>query len=152
MLRAREVIEPALASEAAIHGSEQDFAEMDDSIARMQDLQGQRDQDAFLAENRAFHGVIARAGGNKVLESFWLAISVLASGEQHGVRYSVGNQQHVITAHQHIVQACRQRDAAAAAEAMQTHVNDLENLVRVRDQGRLAHPTSVVSRKGRGAG
>ncbi len=151
VLRAREVIEPALAAEAAVNGTEVDFAELEASIARMRDLHGARDQDAFLEENRAFHGIIARASGNTVLEVFWSTISVLASGEHHGVRYSTGNQSHVIAAHERILRACRQRDGEAAALAMETHVSDLENLVRTRDRRRLADPTSVVARPGRSA-
>src|SRR5690606_37251715 len=107
---------------------------------------------AFLAENRSFHGLIARASGNQVLEVFWSTISVLAGGEHHGVRYSLGNQQHIIAVHERIIKACRRRNGEAAAQAMPTHVGDLENLVRVRDQRRLSHPTSVVSRPGRSSG
>lgn len=149
VLKAREAIEPALAAEAAVHGSEADFADLEASIARMKLLQNLRDQDAFIEENRIFHGIIARASGNQVLEVFWSTISVLAGGEHHGVRYSVGNRQHVIAAHQRILKACRGRNGEAAALAMQTHVNDLENLVRVRDQRRLSRPTSVAPRPGR---
>mgnify|MGYP003337340194 CR=1 FL=1 len=81
VLQAREVIEPALAQAAAISGTEAHFAELAASIARMKALDAQRDQDTFLEENRVFHSIIARAGGNKVLEVFWNTISVLAAGE-----------------------------------------------------------------------
>jgi len=149
VLKAREVIEPALAYEAAINGTEGDFAELEASIARMKALDAQREQDAFLEENRVFHGVIARASGNKVLEVFWHTISIVATGEHHGMRYSVGNQAHVIKAHQHILDACRKRDGNAASDAMEGHVTGLENLVRERYQHLLKHATSVVARPGR---
>ena len=149
VIKAREVIEPALASEAATNGSDEDFAELEASIARMKALDAQSDQEAFIEENRLFHGVIARASGNKVLEVFWHTISILAHGEHHGIRYSVGNQAHVIKAHQRILEACRKRDGNAAAAAMETHVGSLENLVRERYQHLLKHPTSVVERPGR---
>lgn len=149
VLKAREVIEPALAFEAALNGTDEDFSELEASIGRMKALQADRDQAAFLEENRIFHSVIARASGNKVLEIFWSTISILASGEHHGVRYSVGNQAHVIEAHERILGACRSRDGEAAAAAMQTHVSSLENLVRTRYQHLLAHPTSVVAKPGR---
>jgi DNA-binding FadR family transcriptional regulator len=149
VLKAREVIEPALAYEAAINGTDEDFAELEASITRMKTLDAQRDQDAFLEENRVFHGVIARASGNKVLEVFWHTISIVATGEHHGMRYSVGNQAHVIKAHQHILDACRKRDGNAASDAMEGHVTGLENLVRERYQHLLKHATSVVARPGR---
>jgi len=149
VIKAREVIEPALAYEAAVNGSEEDFAELEASIARMKALDLQANQEAFLEENRVFHGVIARASGNKVLEVFWDTISILAHGEHHGIRYSVGNQAHVVKAHQRILDACRKRDGDAAAAAMESHVSSLENLVRDRYQHLLKHPTSVVERPGR---
>jgi DNA-binding FadR family transcriptional regulator len=149
VIKAREVIEPALAYEAAVNGSEADFAELEASIARMKALDAQSDQEAFLEENRVFHGIVARASGNKVLEVFWNTISVLAHGEHHGIRYSVGNQAHVVKAHQRILDACRRRDGDGAAAAMEKHVSSLENLVRYRYQHLLAHPTSVVERPGR---
>jgi len=149
VIKAREVIEPALAYEAAVNGSDENFEELEASIARMKALNAQNDQEAFLEENRVFHSVIARASGNKVLEIFWETISILAHGEHHGIRYSVGNQAHVIKAHQRILDACRRRNGDAAAAAMETHVSGLEHLVRARYQHLLKQPTSVVERPGR---
>jgi GntR family transcriptional regulator, transcriptional repressor for pyruvate dehydrogenase complex len=149
VIKAREVIEPALAYEAAVNGSEEDFGELEASIARMKALDAQSNQQAFLEENRVFHSIIARASSNKVLEVFWDTISIVAHGEEHGIRYSVGNQAHVVKAHQRILEACRQRDGNAAAAAMESHVTALEHLVRARYQHLLKHPTSVVERPGR---
>ena len=149
VIKAREVIEPALAYEAAVNGSEEDFAELEASIVRMKALDLQASQEAFLEENRVFHGIIARASGNKVLEVFWDTISILAHGEHHGIRYSVGNQAHVVKAHQRILAACRKRDGDAAAAAMESHVSSLENLVRERYQHLLKHLTTVTERPGR---
>jgi len=149
VLKAREAIEPALAYEAAVNGTEADFADLGASIERMKGLDAQREQEAFLEENRVFHGIIARASGNKVLEVFWSTMSILATGEHHGIRYSVGNQVHVVKAHQRILDACRRRDGNAAATAMESHVSGLENLVRERYQHLLKHATSVVARPGR---
>lgn len=149
VLKAREVIEPALAYEAAVNGTKDDFAALEASITRMKALDVQSDHEAFIEENRVFHSVIARASGNKVLEVFWNTISILAHGEHHGIRYSVGNQGHVVKAHQRILDACRRRDGHAASAAMQTHVGALENLVRSRYQHLLKQPTGVIERPGR---
>ncbi len=146
VLEARKVVEPALAAEAALRGTDDDFREMAESIERMK-AQGE-DQAAFVAENRVFHGIVARASGNKVLETFWGAISLLAHGEHHGVRYTFGNRQHVIAAHQQILDACRRRDSRAAAGAMAEHVGELEDLVRDRYQHLLAQPTRVRDHRG----
>jgi len=141
VLQAREVIEPALAAEAAEQGTDDDFREMAESIERMR-TQGD-DQAAFIAENRVFHNIVARASGNRVLETFWGTISQLAHGELHGVRYTSGNRKYVIAAHQKIVDACRRRNSRAAAKAMAEHVRDLEHLVRDHYRHLLGQPMSV---------
>ena len=146
VLKSREVIEPALAAEAALQATDGDFAEMAASIERMREQS--EVQEAFVAENRVFHSIVARASGNKVLEAFWGAISLLASGEHHGVRYTFGNRQHVITAHSEILAACRKRDPGAAAFAMASHVGELEHLVRDRYQHLLGKPTRVRANPG----
>ena len=146
VVQAREIIEPALAAEAAEHGSEDDFREMAESIARM--LAGVQDQAAFIAENRIFHNIVARASGNKVLETFWGTISLLAHGELHGMKYSTGNRKHVAAAHQQILEACRQRDAKAAAAAMAAHVGELEHLLHERYKHLAGQPMTVRDHRG----
>ena len=148
VLQAREVIEPALAAEAALQGTDEDFHEMACSIERMRQLG--EDQSAFVAENRVFHGIVARASGNQVLETFWGTISLLAHGGHHGVQYTFGNRQHVVAAHQQILDACRRRDPRAAALAMTEHVGGLEHLVRDRYQHLLGEPTRVRNLRGAG--
>jgi GntR family transcriptional regulator, transcriptional repressor for pyruvate dehydrogenase complex len=128
VLRAREVIEPALAAQAARNGNDRDFDGMSQSIERMKT--GCPTQQEFVAENRIFHGIVARASGDSVLETFWGTISLRAHGEHHGVRYTPGNRQHVIAAHEQILAACHGRNAEAAAAAMADHVGELEHLVR----------------------
>ena len=144
VLKAREVIEPALAAEAAQHGTTEDFEQLAASIERMKN--GCEKQADFIAENRVFHSIVARASSNKVLETFWGTISLLADGEHHGVRYTFGNRQHVITAHEHILAACKQRDPAAAATAMSEHVGALEHLVRDHYKHLLKKLTTVWDR------
>lgn len=146
VLKAREVIEPALAAEAARRGTEEDFEQMEASIGRMKGMSDE-DQAAFIAENREFHSIVARASGNEVLETFWGTISLLAHGEHHGVRYTFGNRQHVIAAHQQILDACRQRDVRAAVQAMAEHVGELEHLVRDHYQHLLEQPMRVRDRR-----
>jgi GntR family transcriptional regulator, transcriptional repressor for pyruvate dehydrogenase complex len=144
VLKAREVIEPALAREAADNGTDRDFDEMEQSIERMQSI---KDQQTFVDENRNFHSIVARASGNKVLETFWSTISIVAHGEHLGVRYSAANQQHVIAAHKRILAALRKRDGKAAAVTMEEHVTELEVLVRKRYQNLVVQPTRVVARQ-----
>lgn len=146
VLQAREVIEPALAAEAAESGTEDDFHAMAESIERM--LTEDQDQATFIAENRIFHDIVARASGNKVLETFWGTISLLAHGELHGMKYTQGNRKHVAAAHQQILDACRKRDPKKAAAAMASHVGELEHLMRERYKDVLLQPMSVRDHRG----
>ena len=145
VLKAREVIEPALAYEAAVHGTGAEFDELALSIERMRGTSGHKD---FVQENRIFHELIARASRNKVLESFWAAISLLASGELHGISYSFGNRLHVIEAHEEILRACRNREPIIAASRMAAHVGELEHLVQRKFRATLAEPTRMLARTG----
>ncbi|WP_250527368.1 FCD domain-containing protein [Caballeronia sp. GAWG2-1] len=146
VLKAREVIEPALSAEAAQHGTEEDFNEMRASIDRMKTTC--KEQVDFVDENRTFHSIVARASGNAVLETFWGTIGLLAHGEHQGLRYTFGNWKHVIAAHQRILDACCRRDPADAATAMAEHVGALEHLVRDHYKHLLKKPTSVRDRRG----
>jgi DNA-binding FadR family transcriptional regulator len=146
VLKAREAIEPALTAEAAENATEEDFAELQASIDRMKAI---KDQSEFVEENRTFHSIIASASGNQVMEIFWSTISILAAGKHDGISYTSGNQQHVIAAHQAILDALRARDPVAAAQRMDDHVRELERLVRKRYQYLLTQATNIVARQGR---
>ena len=149
VLKAREVIEPALASEAALNGTEEDFAKLQDSVDRMKTLETPEE---FVEENRRFHALVARAAQNRVMEIFWATISVVADGDEQGVQYAASNQKRVIEAHQAILDALRARDGAAASECMRAHVSELEQFVRKSYRYLLNQATSIVSRQGRFVG
>ena len=108
-----------------------------------------KDQAEFVEENRRFHSIIAAASRNKVMEIFWSTISILAAGEYDGISYTPGNQQHVIAAHQGILDALRARDPIASAQLMDDHVRELERLVRKRYQYLLSQATNIVAKQGR---
>lgn len=146
VLKAREAIEPALAAEAVENATDEDLAEMQASIDRMKET---TDQAAFIEENRIFHSVIARASGNQVMEIFWTTISILAAGENDGIRYTSKNQKHVIAAHQKIHDAIKARDAVVASEEMRSHLMELQYLVRGSYKHLIKKETSIVSRTGR---
>lgn len=146
VLQAREVIEPALAAAAAENATDDELEELQKSVDRMKTLTEQSD---FIEENRVFHSLIARASRNQVMEIFWSTISILATGEQHGISYNPANRQHVIQAHQAITDALRSRDGRLAAERMDNHVRELEQLVQKRYQYLLSQATSIVARQGR---
>lgn len=149
VLRAREVIEPGLAAEAAENGTEEDFAAMQASIDRMLEVDH---QDDFLEENRNFHSLIAHASRNHVMIIFWSTISMVAAGEGHGIQFTTGNQKRVAEAHQRILDACRGRDSAAAAACMREHMREFEQLIKKSYKYLLNQATTIVARDGRRVG
>jgi DNA-binding FadR family transcriptional regulator len=149
VLKAREVIQPALAAEAAENATAQDLKELRQSFERMKML---TDQAEFIEESRRFHSIIARASRNRVMEIFWSTISSLAAGEHNGIRYTVDDQKHIVDVHKAILDACCARNSKVAAERMDAYVRELEQLVRKRHKHRLNQSTSIVARPGRRVG
>lgn len=149
VLKAREAIEPALAAEAATNGTEDDFALMQASIDRMGKIQ---DPEAFIEENRVFHSLVAKASCNNVMEIFWATISIVAVGEEHGVKYTPRSQKHVIEAHRQILEAIKERDGEEAALRMKEHVTELEMFVKKNYKHLLDQTTSIVAKQGRRVG
>lgn len=134
ILRVRMAIEPALAQDAARYGTEEQFAEMEESISRM--AAAHDDAESIYSENREFHSIIARAASNPVLEVFWLTISALASGEGDKLKFTQTNRDHIVKAHADILQACRNRDDEAARRHTVDHLQELDTLLRKRSQDR----------------
>lgn len=150
VVQARAAIEPSLVQDAARNGSAEQFDDMQASIDRMQ--KSGADPVAFAEENRIFHGIIALAANNPVLETFWSAISILAGGERHGVRYSSKNRQAVVDYHQKILDACRARNADLAGDLMLKHIGELDSLLRKRSKSTADAPTRIALRPGRQIG
>jgi len=146
VLKAREVIEPALAAAAAINGTDEDFAKLEASIER---LKAVTDAPAFVEENRVFHSIIARASGNEVMEIFWQIISILAVGEHHGIPIQASHYREVIEAHEAILDACRRRQPKEAAERMEAHMSKFEALVRKFFENQLERPTNILTKRSR---
>ena len=148
IVKARLEIEPSLAFSAAEFGDETDFEEMQASINRMRKIGN--DPAEFADENRVFHACIARASKSAVLETFWNVLSIVASGERHGMRYSEKNRRAIADYHQKILDACRSRDCALAAQLMKEHIGELDVLLRTRFKDLSSEPTTISARPSSG--
>lgn len=149
VLKAREVIEPALAAEAAENGTGEEFSLMQASIDRMKETD---DPDEFVKETRTFHSLVAQASRNLVMTIFSSTVSQIAAGEVYDVQYTIENRKRFVAAHQDILDACRKRDAATAAARMKQHIRELETLVKKSYKYLLNQATTIVERGGRRVG
>ncbi|MCI5075380.1 FCD domain-containing protein [Oricola sp.] len=144
IVKARLEIEPSLAHNAAEFGTAEDFDEMQASIDRMK--KNGNDPMEFASENRVFHACIAKASKSAVLETFWTVLSIVASGERHGMRYTEKNRRAIVEYHQKILNACRDRDRDLAAKLMKEHIGELDHLLRTRFKDLSSEPTDISAR------
>lgn len=147
ILRARMAIEPVLARDAAVFGGEDDFDKMEETIKGLE--RAGDDNEVVYRENRAFHSVIARAASNPVLEVYWETISVLATGEGAGFKYTKRNVIHIVKSHRAILNACRERNPTLAYDLTVDHLGELDDLLKRRFKGRLGEPTEIMLKNGR---
>ncbi len=124
-LRAREVMEPGLAENAAENASASDIAAMEESVERMRAM---KNEEEFAEENRLFHGLVAAACGNQVMEIFWSCVNAIIASEYRTMRFTAPKREAIVAAHEALISACRNKDGAAASTAMRNHVRDFESL------------------------
>lgn len=125
LIRARRLIEGEIAAQAAVQGKRKQIEAIGAAIAAMH-----YDADHGVqprAGDRAFHLAVAQAAGNVVLQetvqTFWDARRGPLF-ERLGDHFeSVPSWRKAITEHEAVYAAIRARDAAAARDAMQHHLD-----------------------------
>lgn len=119
---ARNALEPMLAEFAASRISDEDLAELDDSVSEI--LNNLDSHELFLAENRRFHTIVARAAGSVVLRVLLETLKSIADGTTVGVEYTPRRRKAVAEIHRAVVDRLRARDAAGARDAMRGHLGE----------------------------
>lgn len=119
----RHLLEPHAATKAAKLASDEDLAALEKMVALMQADDMGADYDeyrTFAAHDTEFHALVARMSGNPVLEETLSGLHF----HWHLYRLRFGTDVGVDTVAEHarIASAVRQRDPAAAAEAMRDHL------------------------------
>ncbi|WP_027483379.1 FadR/GntR family transcriptional regulator [Deinococcus pimensis] len=116
----REILETRVAFLAALRRDDDDLARLEDAVLAMEAALTRGE--IGLPEDEAFHRHLMRAAKNPVVESVMHELSALVNASrrsslerQHRPRAS--NDEHRL-----ILRAVRDRDADAAAAAMQTHL------------------------------
>ena len=125
LIRARRVIEGEIAAMAATEGKRRQVDAIGAAIASMH-----RDADAEIqprAGDRAFHLAVAQAAGNVVLletvQTFWDARRGPLFEKLGDHFESVPSWRKAIAEHELVYDAIRSRDAGAARDAMQQHLD-----------------------------
>lgn len=129
LLEARLAMEPNITALAAERASKEQIGALKKLVAESKRIVNQSERMAFMKLDRAFHGLIADAAGNKILadaqrplhersELIWH----LRVMKEDGL---VVNQRE----HTHIFQAIVDRDAGAARKAMEEHLHSLHNRI-----------------------
>lgn len=115
---------------AAERGKHDDIEQLAEVLARSSRLIRARDIERLILQDRAFHGLLARASGNGILADF------LANLHDRSLRFwfislnTASQHENVHEQHRAILTAIRARDPDAAAEAMRAHIDSLRlNLV-----------------------
>ncbi|MEM6514442.1 MAG: FadR/GntR family transcriptional regulator [Pseudomonadota bacterium] len=127
LTEARLLFESEAAALAARAINEEDLARLDELVATLKDP---RDQAESQAADHAFHHIIARASGNRVvlhtIETLWRMRNELAPVQDvHQAVCTDETAEERAAEHGAILEALRNRDPAAARRTMQAHFGRL---------------------------
>jgi GntR family transcriptional regulator, transcriptional repressor for pyruvate dehydrogenase complex len=128
LLDVRRMFEPAVARVAATRVTEADLADLQ-RILEAQRKKLKSGRSAFV-EDTAFHQVLARATGNRVIVSIMATLNDLLVESRKLTLKQRGRPRKSILGHEAVVAALRQRDADAAAEAMRVHIDQIADLLQ----------------------
>ncbi len=127
LLEMRRMFEPAVARVAAARLTAEDLAELE----RLLDLQRRKLKTgrSAIAEDTAFHEVLARATRNRVVVSIMATLNgLLEESRKHALRQA-GRPGQSMRGHEAVVAALRRHDADGAASAMRAHIDQIAELV-----------------------
>lgn len=128
VMRARLILEPALARDAALYATKEDIGALDATLQRMKAAESWRH---YEAADNAFHHAIAEAGNNALALALFDVLNtvrraVVWSRERKATPRPPADH-HSFTEHAEIVQAIRYRDLDGAAAAMRRHLHSVED-------------------------
>jgi len=135
VMRARLIIEPEIAREAALHATLDDIAAMRRSIIHTRDAATWRQYENM---DNLLHRQIAQASRNNVLLGLFDVLNAVRRTVVWGRLRSDGahppSDHHSFADHEHIVDAIADRDMAGAAAAMRLHLQQVERrLIPLRE-------------------
>jgi GntR family transcriptional regulator, transcriptional repressor for pyruvate dehydrogenase complex len=133
IVEVRSAIEPMICQLAAERISREALDELQRTIVEMNRIVDSHEQTLEFNElNTRFHNVIAWSSGNPLFQYLADSLLDIMDGAIVGVTYSERSERGVIVAHEAILSALREKDGAAASEAMTQHLRDWEAYARRR--------------------
>ena len=136
LIDVRRMFEPAVARVAASRATEEDLAD----LQRVLDTQRQKLKtgQSAIAEDTAFHAILARATRNRVVMNIMATLNdLLVESRTHSLQQR-GRPARSIDGHEAVVAALRRKDADAAAQAMYNHISQIADLQQHSQHG--PHP------------
>ena len=135
LMRARLIIEPEIAREAALHATPEDVQAMRQSLARTKAAQTWRQYENF---DNLLHRQIAEASRNSVLLGLFDVLNAIRRAVVWGrLRVELDrppSDHHSFAEHEVIVDAIEHRDLAGAAIAMRRHLQSVgQRLIPLRE-------------------
>jgi GntR family transcriptional regulator, transcriptional repressor for pyruvate dehydrogenase complex len=138
LLDVRRMFEPAVARVAALRATEEDLAD----LQRILETQRQKLKagQSAIAEDTAFHAILARATRNRVVMSIMATLNdLLVESRTQSLRQK-GRPARSIDGHEAVVAALRRRDVEGASQAMYNHIDQIADLHVPTHKG--PHPPS----------
>ena len=126
LLDVRRMFEPAVARAAAIRATEEDLAD----LQRLLDAQRQKlkSGQSAIAEDTAFHAILARSTRNRVVMSIMATLNdLLVESRTHSLEQK-GRPARSIDGHEAVVAAVRRKDPEGASQAMYNHIDQIADL------------------------
>ena len=125
LIEARELIEAHMAALAALRIDADGLTELKGHWDRMR--QNLSRPKPFVEADLSFHVCLAQAAQSRVLLRIYLTIRELLEQLIGQALGAPGTSQAAVDDHARIIQAIERRDAAAAGEAMRTHLDDIRD-------------------------
>lgn len=142
VMDARQAFEPMVARLAAAKITDEQVDELQATVDAM--IDNLDSHEVFQTENQRFHSMIAEASGSAVLHVFNETLKTIADGVIVGVEYTPNRRKAVALAHQRIIDALRNRDAAEAERMMQLHIDEAAGYWNRKFSELVSRPVSWV--------
>lgn len=123
LVEVREILEPEIAALAAQRATESHIAAMQAAVEAMD--ASLHDADAYIGADNAFHQALAQAAHNPLILALVDSIVNLLSEQRKQIFMVKGGPERGQVHHKRILQSVERRDAVAAQQAMQEHLQQV---------------------------